>query len=653
MATPSSGSMDRTQITGLVLIGLLFAAYMAYTSYTTQQSVTQAQQEKLRRADSLKKAATQSPAASQSGSQSGNASQVASASQAASQNPSQAAVQAASQAASRYGALFEPFTSGSAQKLTIETPLIKASYNSQGAVIRSWELQTYKSWFGSPVQLVPYSNTKGALGLSFTTHEGKEVDTRNLFFSVETSKPASGGIIQLRGSDSVVVTARMNLAGGASVLKTMTFYGDRYDVGVSVMMTNMDAVIANRRYELSWKDGIQYQEANSVNESNIAKAMLVQNRSVEDLDASNVGETVQSSGSGVVDYAAIKSQYFMVALKPVQLAGEPSVYLDGTRQAAPQDGFVEKYNVHFRLPYSNVGKADAFTVFIGPTDYDIVKPYGLEATVDIGYRFVIRPIAEYVMLPFFKILHSFIPNYGWAIIVFALLLRLMMQPLMASQMKSSQKMQILAPEIAKIREKHKDDQQAQQAATMKLYGEYGINPAGGCLPLVLQMPIFFALSATLSTIALRQQPFMLWMTDLSVPDVILHLPFKIPLMGVDILSGLAIITAALTLVQSSFTVTDPNQKAMMYMMPVMLIFLFSGFASGVALYYAVFNLIGIVQQVYMTRFAKNKLTLADMKKMPKKEGWIQKKMREAQEIAESQGRSLPGQNSERKSQKRK
>jgi YidC/Oxa1 family membrane protein insertase len=638
--------MDRTQIIGLVLIGLVFAGFMAYNSYTTQQAATKEQQEKIRRADSLKKAQTAAPASAPASAPAG--------AQTNTQAGTQTSVQAQqASAAARYGAVFEPFVGAAAANFTIETPLVKTVFSPRGAVLRTWELQAYKSWFGSPVQLIPYSNTKGALGLSFTTHEGKEVDTRNLSFTVQTSKPIEGGRVILRGSEQLVVTARMDLAGGAAIQKTMTFHGDRYDVGVSVAMTNMDNVIANRRYELSWKDGVQYQEENSVNESNSAKAMLVQNKSAEDLDASNVGETVQTSGSGVVDFAAIKSQYFMAAIKPVQLAGEPSVYLDGTRNNAPDAGFVEKYNMHFRLPYSNAGKADEFTVFVGPTDYDIVKPYGLESTVDIGYRFLIRPIAEYALLPFFKALHTFIPNYGWAIIVLALVLRLLMQPLMASQMKSSQKMQVLAPEIEKIRQKHKDDQQAQQAATMKLYGEYGINPAGGCLPLLLQMPIFFALSATLSTIALRQQPFMLWIKDLSVPDVILHLPFKVPLLGVDILSGLAIITAALTFVQSSMTVTDPNQKAAMYMMPVMFIFLFSGFASGVALYYAVFNLIGIVQQIYLTKFSKNKLTLADLKKMPKKEGWLQKKMREAQEIAESQGRSLPGQSTDRKQQKRK
>jgi YidC/Oxa1 family membrane protein insertase len=637
------------QIIGLVLLGLIFAGYLAYTSYQTQQSATVAAKH---RADSLAKAKTtqtaqkQSSPSSQVSPEAASGGATAQTGQSIQSGAQPSATQPAvipSAAAARYGVQFEPFASGVPQILTIETPLYKAQYNSRGAVVREWHLKKYNSWFGAPAQLIPYSNPKGELGVSFTTHEGKEIDTRNLYFTIESSKPAQNGVFQLNDKDSIVITARMTLASGAGLVKTMTFYGSRYDIGLDIALPNMDNVIANRRYELSWKDGIQYQEANSVNESNSAKAMLSQNKSIAELDATDVGNNVQTSGSGTVDFAAVKAQYFTAAIQPKQLAGEPSVYLDGHRINAPDGGAVEFYDMMFRLPYNNNGRPDRFAVYIGPLDYDIVKSYGLEATVDFGNRFFIRPIAEYVLLPFLTVIHSVIPNYGVAIMVFSIFLRILLQPLMASQMKSSQKMQVLAPEIEKIRQRHKDDQQKQQQETMALYAEYGINPAGGCLPLVLQIPIFIALSQTLSTITLRQSPFVLWIHDLSVPDVILHLPFKIPLLNVDVLSGLALLMAGTMMAQSVMTVTDPNQKAMVYVMPIMFVFIFSGTASGLALYYFMFNILGLAQQVYLTKFAKNKLTLADLKKMPKKEGWVQRKMREAQEIAASQGRTVPGQ----------
>jgi YidC/Oxa1 family membrane protein insertase len=201
-------------------------------------------------------------------------------------------------------------------------------------------------------------------------------------------------------------------------------------------------------------------------------------------------------------------------------------------------------------------------------------------------------------------------------------------------------MQLLAPKMAEMREKFKDDQMAQQQETMKIYQEYGINPAGGCLPLLLQMPILYALWAVLShAIELRGAPFMGWITDLSIPDVIAHLPVKII---VSSISGLALLMGITMFIQQKMTITDPRQKAMIYMMPVMFTLSFSGFPAGLNLYYLTFNLIGILQQIWITKFSRNKLTLEDLKKMPKKEGWMQKKMREAQEMAAAQGKTLPG-----------
>ncbi|MBL0322033.1 MAG: YidC/Oxa1 family membrane protein insertase [Ignavibacteria bacterium] len=159
------------------------------------------------------------------------------------------------------------------------------------------------------------------------------------------------------------------------------------------------------------------------------------------------------------------------------------------------------------------------------------------------------------------------------------------------------------------------------------------------------MPFLYALYAVLNlNIELRQASFLpFWLTDLSVPDVILSLPFKLPLFNIDKFSGLALLMGATLFIQQKQAVTDPRQKAMVYMMPVMLTLMFSTLPSGLNLYYFVFNVVAIGQQVYQTKFAKNKLTLADLKKMPKKESWLQKKMRDAQEMAAAQGKAIPGQ----------
>ena len=165
-----------------------------------------------------------------------------------------------------------------------------------------------------------------------------------------------------------------------------------------------------------------------------------------------------------------------------------------------------------------------------------------------------------------------------------------------------QKMQALQPMMNEIREKYKEDPQKMNQQVMRLYKEYGVNPAGGCLPMILQLPILYALWAVFSsTIELRQASFMFWIHDLSIPDVITTLPFTIPLFGVNQLSGLALLMGVTMLVQQKMSVKDPRQQAMVYMMPILMTLMFNGFPAGLNLYYFVFNLLSIGQQAWINK----------------------------------------------------
>jgi YidC/Oxa1 family membrane protein insertase len=268
----------------------------------------------------------------------------------------------------------------------------------------------------------------------------------------------------------------------------------------------------------------------------------------------------------------------------------------------------------------------AVRVYLGPLEYDTVKEYGrgLEQTMALGAAWIIRPIAEYVMIPVFKFLRWFIPNYGVVIIVFSILLKFALHPLTRTSMKSMRKMQALNPLMTEIREKYKDEPQKMNEHVMKLYKEYGVNPASGCLPILLQMPILFALYAVFrSSIELRQSAFVWWIDDLSIPDVIAKLPFTIPLFGITDISGLAVAMGVTMFIQQKMTVTDPRQKAMVWMMPIMMVLLFNSLPSGLNLYYFVFNLLSIVQQMWFNRQHKDEpLRKVDSKK--DSGGWIGK-----------------------------
>ena len=168
------------------------------------------------------------------------------------------------------------------------------------------------------------------------------------------------------------------------------------------------------------------------------------------------------------------------------------------------------------------------------------------------------------------------------------------------------KMQALQPMMNEIREKHKDDPQKMNQQVMNLYKEYGVNPAAGCLPLLLQMPILFALySVFRSSIGLRQANFVWWIKDLSIPDVAFKLPFALPLVGISDVSGLALMMGITMFVQQKMTVTDPRQKAMVWMMPVMMTMIFNNLPAGLNLYYFVFNLLSIAQQMWLKKHQGN------------------------------------------------
>jgi YidC/Oxa1 family membrane protein insertase len=217
--------------------------------------------------------------------------------------------------------------------------------------------------------------------------------------------------------------------------------------------------------------------------------------------------------------------------------------------------------------------------------------------MSFGWK-IIQPFSKFVFWALVN-LHKVIPNYGIVLIVFALLVKIIVWPLTAKSYKSMKRMQKIQPLLKEKQEKYKDNPQKMQQEVMALYKEHKVNPMGGCWPTLLQMPLLYGLFIIFrSTIELRGQPFVLWINDLSMPDVLINLPFHIPLYG-DHVALLPIIMAVSTYLQSRQTVTDPNQKMMTTMMPVMFLFLFNNFPSGLTLYYTLFNLLSFVQQRFL------------------------------------------------------
>ena len=532
--------------------------------------------------------------------------------------------------------------------IRIETDLLKIMISTKGGSIARWEMKNYKSWHnktnpGFPVQLI-YRGQREAT-ISYVNNDGKKVDSKSMHFAFTNAERS----YTLKGNESITITAVHELAPGSAIVKTFTISGNSYACTAEVELQNMEQFMPQRTYDITWKGGLKFQEQNSVDESNTAIALTSVNGTIDEFDATEYAQPTSVQSAGEIDFIATRTKYFVAAIIPQKKDPNAIAFMEGVKEGAPNEGNLEKYSLAYRNRYKGGVQKDAFTIFIGPQIYDTLQAYGLEKTINFGtfygVKWLVAPIGEYVILPTLSFLHTFIANYGIVIILFSLLMKIVLQPFSASQMKSMQKMKAVQPLLQKVQEKYKDDRTMLSQETMKIYSEYGINPAGGCLPMIMQMPILISLWSVLSSwMDIRHQHFFGWISDLSAPDVILDLGFKLPLFQVDKLSGLALLMGIAMFIQQKMTVTDPNQKSMVYIMPIMFIFMFSGFPSGLNVYYFVFTVLGILQQVWITKFSKKKITLEDLKRAPKKEGWFAQRMRMAQELAQQQQAQAAGGN---------
>ncbi len=563
--------MDRNSTLGFILIFLLLMVWMYMNSPKPGTGKEPAEQSVMKQ-DTTKAVATPKPV-----------------------------VQSTAPTPNPFGQYFANRAKGLDKFTTISTDLFTAQISTKGALVVKWELKKFKAWDGLPVQLVSYEK-RGDYSLLFTTSDGRLVNTRDLYFDAE----APGDSIVLTGNQQCELTYTLPASGGGKIVKRFTFTNSEYGFKSDIEFKGMGDVVSNFEYQIVWETGLRYAEHNSVDESSFAAAYLYSGKELSEIDATKNDEQVQKDISGVVDWVGERTKYFGLAMIP-GTATSDGAYLEGTRKAMPDNGEYEAYSIALKMPYrEGTDEKKSVTVFLGPLDYSIVRSYGvsLESMLSLGWAFLVRPISEYIMLPVFNFLHLIIPNWGLVIIVFSIIIKIVLHPLTKSSMKSMKKMQKLQPLMEEIKEKYKDDPQKMNSAVMNLYKEYGVNPAGGCLPMLLQLPILYALYMVFrSAIQLRQASFVGWIHDLSIPDVIYSLPFHLPIFGVKDISGLSLLMGITMFVQQKMTVKDPRQKMMVWMMPIMWVLLFMSFPSGLNLYYTTFNVLAIGQQMMINKQA--------------------------------------------------
>lgn len=496
--------------------------------------------------------------------------------------------------------------SATKKNIIIENDVAIMEFTNFGGTLEKYTTKKFNTWDGHPVQLVDWKRGK-ELHLIFTSKDGKLVNTRDMVFSSGYSEWQK---VNLSQDSAFILTYILNVdSGGTQQIKiTYSFFKNSYEFDAQYELVNSDLFIADAKYQLVWGSSLNLTEFRSDEEASFEQAFAYMGGELAELDAADFNQEYKADYNGNTDYVSTRNKYFGIFLIPESRKGD-GAYLTGYKIPLKDEGQRKEYSIALKMDIKNSKlNSDKFIILLTPIDYNILKSYNRELQLVNRFPldFIVRPIAQWFIIPFFTFLHNFIPNYGIVIIIFALVLKILLNPLTKKQMDSMKRLGELSPKMTAIREKYKDDPVKMNEQIMKMYKEEKINPMGGCIPMLLQLPILYALFAVFrSTIELRQQPFILWIHDLSAPDVIFNLPFKIPLFGIDQVSGLATLMGITMFIQQKMTVTDPKQKALVFIMPIMLTLLFFSFPAGLNLYYFTFNLLSIIQQWYETKL-KNK-----------------------------------------------
>jgi YidC/Oxa1 family membrane protein insertase len=470
-----------------------------------------------------------------------------------------------------------------ARKLTVETPLYIAGLTEKGASINSFVLKNYRSGVApdSPIQnLLPEGGSIDGIFVDLAGVPGLE--------NVVYQAGIDGDRLSLTDGSRDIVFSFVT-ADGIQLEKVYRFSADSYVVGFEVRVANRspkpikDSLIVGLRNALGTKSNTNVFEG---------PAALV-DKSLQQIELDDIAK--KGNLSGKIKWISVESRYFMIGLIPlkdqaaaVRISSQPnhvveSRYLEPEQTLTP--GAQESYQ---------------YGLYFGPKSMNYLSPVGhdLDKVIDFGtFDLLAKPC-----LWLLNYLYSVIPNYGVAIIILTILTKVLLWPLGTKSYKSMSQMKKMQPLIQEMREKYKDDKKKMNEAIMGLHRTYGINPLGGCLPMIVQIPFFFALYRMLDqAIELRHAPFFGWIKDLSAPDRLFDFGFAIPFMdppyGIPVLT---IIMGATMIWQQKMTPAtgDPTQAKMMMMMPVVFTFIFINFSSGLVLYWLINNVLSIGQQIY-------------------------------------------------------
>lgn len=454
------------------------------------------------------------------------------------------------------------------KEIRVDSDLYTAIFSSVGGTVKYWEVKKYKDKIGKDVILLSKPGPMPALGIGSNTN----FDLARINFGV------SGGDLKLDENKKTGSIIFEYTKDDISIRRTYTFYNGSYKVDLT------DETAGLPEYWITLGSGFGIFD-NAAGYTHVGPALL-RGATLEELKPGKLSEPKTFKDD--LRWIAQEDKYFFAAIVPAGKVQEARAW---TYEHTPV------------IAFKGMSGENKFVIYAGPKDHDNLEKLnlGLEHIIDFGFFSIIaRPL--FWVLKFF---YSFLGNYGWSIVLLTIVVRIPFIPILNKGQKSMKKLQQLQPKMNEIKEKYKKDPQKMQAEMMELYKKYKVNPMSGCLPMLLQIPVFFALyKVLLIALELRGAPFMLWITDLSGPDTLFgHLPHWLPVLAGSAVGPLPIVMGITMVIQQKMTPTagDPRQAKMMMLMPIVFTFMFLNFASGLVLYWLTNNILSITQQFFVNR----------------------------------------------------
>lgn len=536
--------------------------------------------------------------------------------------------------------LFSQAAIGESDFITLQSDLLKLRISKKGGLIETVELNEYLTWEKEPMRL--FYGEDNLFNIQFYS-ANRLISTQQLFFTAETNAAStSENTIRVSGNDSITLSMRLypdnHTPQSPKYIEYLyTLKGDDYMIGFTINTVGMQDVIAtnNTILNLNWQIDLPRQEKSRKNEIAVTTAhYMFANKEVDNLKETS--DDSKNLGTGV-KWLAFKQQFFSSALIASNSFSGAIVSTQSYEET--NEELLKRMTATVDIPYnSRENNSIPLNFYFGPNHFNTLKSYdlNLESLIPLGWA-IFGWINRFVVIPVFNFLDSFGWNYGIIILVLTLLLKTVLFPIAYKTYLSSARMRVLKPDIEELGKKYpkKEDALKKQQATMALYKKAGVNPMAGCVPMLLQFPILIAMFRFFpASIELRQQAF-LWADDLSTYDSIFTLPFTIPWYG-DHVSLFTLLMTVSTIIYTRMntemmnTGTQmPGMKTMLYMMPVMLLFVFNGFASGLSYYYFLANVITFGQMFafrYMIDENKIRVRIEENKKKPVKKSTWQKKL---------------------------